>query len=107
MLKSPVAALNKSHKGKASEARWSAIIHNQATPILIDPHFLRRRGLGQIDIAVCSKQNIYLYEVKTSARFALSPSQRRRLRASADYLSQLFKRPVICRYLAAQLSIAF
>lgn len=98
---------NSKKKGELSEAHFSKIMHQKNCALLIEPAFLRRRSLGQIDVAIISCDQIIIYEVKSSRESFFTIKQRVRLRASASYLGQLFQRSVCLRLVTAHLSVAF
>src|SRR5688572_29908328 len=78
--------------GQRLEATISRWVHRRATPILIDPDFLRKKGAGQADLAVLAGQRLKIYEVK-STRYP-SHRQRQRLRQTAHLLGEIFGFPV-------------
>lgn len=98
--KASAAFCNKLNRlGKDQEVWASKDVHAQGIPLLIVPGLLRRLGAGQIDLAVlCLSQKgeelLKIYEVKSSLR--LSEKQRRRLKKSAQLLSQLLQIPSLC-----------
>jgi hypothetical protein len=78
------------------EKNLSRFVHSQGVPLLISPHLLRQKGMGQLDLAIFQKQQLYLYEVKKTLRPGLVisfPAQRRRLAKTQNYLANLFKCP--------------
>lgn len=94
-------------KGNHFERTSSRRIHAQGTALLIDPAFLRRRGLGQVDLARIRGARLEIYELKSSAIGYLSATQRKRLHQSANFLAKLLAKEVTCRLLTKQLNVAF
>lgn len=64
-------------------------------PLLISPLILRERGAGQVDLSVFSKNEIILYEIKSSG--FLAKGQYQRLRKAASFLSAAFSRSTLIR----------
>ena len=64
-------------------------------PLLISPLILRERGAGQVDLSVFSKNEIILYEIKSSG--LLSKGQYQRLKKAAYFLSAVFLRSTLIR----------
>lgn len=79
------------HKlGMRAELLASKLLHQQQRALLCSSLVLRERGLGQVDIAVISKTQLVVYEIKSRAR--LSRTQRSRLLQSTHFLGLIFDR---------------
>jgi hypothetical protein len=87
-------------KGKELERKLSIDFHKKSVPLLIDPYVLRKRGVGQVDLArIIFGQNykyIELLEVKSGAEVSIK--QNKRLRGSADLVGEVFQLPVRLHY---------
>ena len=94
-------------KGARFEALASSYLHAQGVALLVDPALLRARGLGQIDVAIFTSYSIKIFEIKASSGARLSVKQRCRLRASGDFLAQVFAVSVEFRLWSEDLSVAF
>lgn len=94
-------------RGQKLEAQVSLLEHARGVALLVEPALLRRRGLGQVDVAVIVAGKIILFEVKSASALYFSLKQRLRLKASANFLSLLLARPVQLKLVTAHLSIAF
>jgi len=71
------------------ESEYSAYIHNNAVALLVSSQLLRRRGMGQVDVAWFLKKRILIAECK-SGHSILSFQQRARLRSSLFFLGSIF-----------------
>ncbi len=87
-------------KGLKLEREFSSTFHQQGIPFLIDPHVLRSRGCGQVDvIRLVKKRNQSCLElVEIKSRGNLSFQQQKRLRDSATLLGEILKLPVILKF---------
>lgn len=76
-------------KGQSLEQKASLLFHTQGIPVLISSLVLRRRNVGQIDVAFWKGQprSLVLVEVKSCA--GISFKQKKRLQAASHYLGQL------------------
>jgi len=87
-------------RGQELERKLSLDFHQKSIPLLIEPKVLRKRGAGQVDLARFvlgqNQKFIELLEVKSGAN--VSDKQRLRLRASADFIGEVFKVPVKLLY---------
>lgn len=84
-----------SSSGLRLECAHSRSFHAEGIPLLVSPELLRRRELGQIDLARIRKKESWIVEVaevKSSAigAEALVRGQRRRLIAAGNFLSGIF-----------------
>lgn len=78
-------------KGLSHEKFVSIEFHLTGTPILVSPHLLRSRSMGQIDLVRYNRQRIEVCELKSSAHKFVSHKQRQRLKDSAEFLCQIFQ----------------
>lgn len=99
-----MSRIQKGNHFERSSSRW---VHARGTPLLIDPTFLRRRCLGQVDLARIMGQRLEVYELKSARLGYLSGAQKKRLHLSANYLAALLQMEVSCRLLTKQLNVAF
>lgn len=81
-------------EGSLFEKFVSLILHKQTVPILIDPHFLRKLDLGQVDCCYIKNEKIYVIECKTG-KGLLSNQQKMRLVKASDFLSLAFNKESI------------
>lgn len=72
------------------ESEYSAHIHKNTIALLVSSQLLRRRGMGQIDVAWLNKGNVFIAECK-SGNSILSFKQKARLRQSLFFLGCLFE----------------
>jgi len=72
------------------ESDYSAHIHKKSLALLVSSQLLRRRGMGQIDVAWFQNTNIFVAECK-SGHSILSSQQSTRLRRSLFFLSCIFR----------------
>ena len=75
-------------KGNEAEKLASIEFHSSATALLVSSLLLRRRSMGQIDLARIDRRGIVIGEVKSSGR--IGSKQNLRLCLTANYLSQIF-----------------
>lgn len=94
-------------RGQRLEAKVSLQEHARGVALLVEPALLRRRGLGQVDVAVLVAGRIIISEVKSAPPIYFSLKQRLRLRASANFLGLLLGRSAQLKLVSAHLSIAF
>ncbi len=85
--------------GLKAELSHSRIFHSEGIPLLISPHLLRVRDLGQIDLARINKKDNWLIEiaeVKSSAMGfeALQRGQRKRIILAGNFFSGIFGHPI-------------
>lgn len=85
------------NKGKNLELEWSQKIHEVGIPLLISSLVLRNYSAGQVDLARIHKKSVQLFEVKSQG----FPHGRQlsRLKKSADWMGQIFHRPVELHFL--------
>lgn len=84
-------------QGMIFESESSAKLHPKGIPVLVSEHLLRKRGLGQIDLAILRENQLEVYEFKKSTRSTLDRvhrKQRLRLEKSCLFLGALFKKKV-------------
>lgn len=75
-------------KGNLAEEITSVNFHSTGTALLVSSLLLRRRSMGQIDLARIEKKVIIVAEVKSNGY--MSYKQNLRLRLAAGFLSQIF-----------------
>lgn len=80
--------MNKSQK---LESEYSTHMHKGEVALLVSSLILRRRGMGQIDVACLRRDKLIVAECK-SGQSILSYKQRRRLRDSLFFLGCIFRR---------------
>jgi len=78
--------MNRSEK---LESEFSSHLHNGEIPLLVSSQLLRRRGMGQIDVACLRRDRLIVAECK-SGQSILSNKQRRRLGHSLFFLGCIF-----------------
>lgn len=76
-------------KGSALEIKVSKKLHLDSTPVLVSANLLRKKGLGQIDLAILKEDKVLLWEIKNSPYLSLA--QKSRLLKSAQFLAFVFK----------------
>jgi hypothetical protein len=90
--------INSKEKGRRQEIEISRQLqrHDHWHPILVPANLLRKKGMGQIDLAFYDsrRQIIIVYEIKSSGR--LTHTQKKRIFESSKYLAQIFDRVVQC-----------
>ena len=84
-------------KGEEFERECSIYVHRTGVPLLICPHLLRKKGLGQIDIARYYRGEVQIFEAKQSLR--ISTKQKMRLKRAGLFISMVFKTNVVTRLL--------
>lgn len=72
-------------KGIKIECSISKVLHLKGKGLIVDPLFLRRNCLGQVDIAFIKNKELYIIECKAS--LSLKPKQAARLKKSVHVLS--------------------
>ena len=85
--------LNSVDRGTHFETQFSSKFHSEGIPLLVSSKFLRRRGCGQVDLAIIKKTKTVVAECKSGER-GPSVGQRKRLLNSCNFLLLLFNRPV-------------
>ncbi|MCB9093743.1 MAG: hypothetical protein H6621_01635 [Halobacteriovoraceae bacterium] len=92
--------MRKWEKGLEYEKQCSVTIHSLGIPVLISPVVLRKRGAGQIDLAIYQSENqkIIVYEVKHEDAWGLSRGQYKRLKKSVDWIAQILQVQVGLRF---------
>ncbi|MGE3608170.1 MAG: hypothetical protein AB7I27_01185 [Bacteriovoracaceae bacterium] len=86
----------KNSSAPLSEIKSSLEFHSQGIALLVSPHLLRERGLGQIDLARISKTKrgwlLEIGEVKSSevGLEEMEKFQLKRLYSTQNFLSALF-----------------
>jgi hypothetical protein len=94
-IEKPLRA-SKSSSGLKLEIKVSQEFHSTGIPLLVSPHILRFRNLGQIDVARMKKcQNgweIEIAEIKSSSigTEMINRGQKKRLILAGQFLSGLF-----------------
>jgi hypothetical protein len=90
--------LKNTSKGNQLEKKISVPFHQEGLPLLISPHVLRIRGLGQIDLARFVKTpetTLEICEVKSSeVGYESMRLQRRRLQRAAGFLGAVFGKTI-------------
>ena len=79
--------------GEEFEKLASSHLHIGPTPILVSPLVLRRRGLGQVDLAYMQHGKIYAAECKSGGA-KVSGFQFKRLCATAKFLTLVLKKRI-------------
>lgn len=81
--------------GQKFEQEISKDFHQRGIPILISPMLLRKKGLGQIDLAHLVNNKVIVYEIKSSRigkQSLYRGKQITRLRRSTFWLARIFKK---------------
>jgi hypothetical protein len=91
--------VSKSSSGPKEEINFSIHFHSTGIPLLVSPALLRRRNLGQIDLARLIKNKngwiLEVGEVKSSSvgEEAMGRFQLKRISCTQNFLSGLFGHP--------------
>lgn len=84
--------------GEEFEKAQSIFFHGQGIPLLVSPRLLRKKNLGQIDLAIIKNKKIIVIELKknkTSLNHSHFSRQKIRLKASCDYLRFVINKDII------------
>lgn len=85
------------YKGQSFEQAASLKFHQDTSqiPLLVSPALLRKKGMGQIDVATVSFQCVNLIEVKLNKHSVMSNyEQKKRLVFAGGFLGKLFNKNV-------------